>query len=397
MVFRFFTITPKFLDVTCFFNSQFDEPLFSLNEQTYSLLIDMNLRDVAKFRLLNHHIAYSVTKEPGEVVGSLGAMQAQDYQAALWGIGLRTKEVSFPEVESAILNRAIVRIWLLRGTLHFVAAPDVRWMLDLLGPHIIAGRAGRHRQLKLDETTFMRSEVLFVEALQNGQLTRDEMFKVLEKGGISPEGQRGYHILWRAALKGLICFGPQKGKEQTFALLNQYIPKGKSLQRCEALSELARRYFSSRGPALLEDFAWWSGLKLSDAKIALEKASTDLTSETIEGKRYWMPQSTPENGKELATAFLLPAFDEYILGYSDRTATLEKPHLKKAVSNNGIFYPTIIFNGKVVGTWKRTFKKGKIVIMLSPFKTLTPTQRSSIALTAKHYSRFMEMPVSITK
>ncbi len=387
----------KFLEVTCFANSQFDEPLFSLNEQTYSLLIDMNLEDVAKLRLINHQIAYSATKEPGEVVASLGAMQAQDYQSALWAIGLRAKQVTLPEVESAISNRAIVRIWLLRGTLHFVTAPDVHWMLKLLGPQIIAASAGRHRQLKLDEATFMRAEELFVEALQNGQLTRDEMFKVLEKGGISHEGQRGYHILWRAALKGLICFGPQKGKEQTFALLKQYVPKGKSVKQAEALSELAHRYFSSRGPALLEDFAWWSGLKLSDAKIALETASSRLRSETIEGKRYWMPHSTPENAKELATAFLLPAFDEYILGYSDRTATLEQPYFKKAVSNNGIFYPTISINGKVVGTWKRTFKKSNIVIMLSPFKTLTPTQRSSIALAAKHYSRFMEMSVSITK
>ena len=357
----------------------------------------MNLEDVAKLRLINHQIAYSATKEPGEVIASLGAMQAQDYQAALWAVGLRAKEVTLPEVESAITNRAIVRIWLLRGTLHFLAAADVRWMLKLLGPQIIASSAGRHRQLKLDEATFMRAEELFVEALQNGQLTRDEMFKVLEKGGISSDGQRGYHILWRAALKGLICFGPQKGKEQTFALLNQYVPKGESMKQDEALSELARCYFSSRGPALLEDFAWWSGLKLSDAKIALETASSRLTSETIEGKRYWMPQSTPENGKDLATAFLLPAFDEYIIGYSDRTATLEQPHFKKAVSNNGIFYPTIIIDGKVVGTWKRTFKKGNIAIMLSPFKALSPTQRSSIALAAKHYSRFMEMSVSITK
>ncbi len=357
----------------------------------------MNLRDVAKLRLINHNIAYSVAKKPGEVVTSLGAMQAQDYQAALWGIGLRAKEVTLPEVESAIANRAIVRIWLLRGTLHFVAAADVRWMLKLLGPQIIASSAGRHRQLKLDEATFMRAEELFVEALQNGQLTRNEMFKVLEKGGISPEGQRGYHILWRAALNGLICFGPQKGKEQTFALLNQYVPKGKSMKQYEALSELARCYFSSRGPALLEDFAWWSGLKLSVAKIALETASSRLTSETIEGKRYWMPQSVPENGKEFATAFLLPAFDEYILGYSDRTVTLEQPLFKKAVSNNGIFYSTIIFNGKVVGTWKRTFKKSNLDIMLTSFKTLTPTQRSSIALAAKHYGRFMDLPVSIAK
>ncbi len=357
----------------------------------------MNLEDIAKLRLINHHIAYSVAKEPGDVVASLGAIQAQDYQSALWGIGLRAKEVTLQEVESAIAGRAIVRIWLLRGTLHFVAAADVHWMLKLLGPQIITSSAGRHRQLKLDEAAFMRSEELFVEALQRGQLTRDEMLKVLEKGGISPEGQRGYHILWQAALKGVICFGPQNGKKQTFVLLGQYLPKGKSMKQDEALSELARRYFSSRGPALLEDFAWWSGLKLSDAKIALEKASSLLTSETIEGKKYWMPQNAPENGKESATAFLLPAFDEYILGYSDRTIALDQPHFRKAVSNNGIFYPTVIIDGKVVGTWKRTFQKSNIAIMLSPFKTLTPAQRNSIVLTAKHYSRFMEIPVSITK
>ena len=357
----------------------------------------MNLRDIAKLRLISQQIACPTAKEPSQTLASMGSIQAQDYQAALWAIGLRTQNTTQKDVEATIANRKIIRLWLMRGTLHFVAASDVRWMLELLAPRVIEGRAGRHRQLSLDDATFARAKKLLNETLQSGPLTRDQMFRALERGGVSIEGQRGYHILWRTTLEGLICFGAQRGKEQTFVLLDQYVPKSSTMPRKEALGELAYRYFSSRGPALIEDFVWWSELKLSDAKAALETAAPRLASKIVGGKTYWMPQDFPETGEEQAAAFLLPAFDEYILGYRDRSAALDQPDFKKAVSSNGIFYPTIILDGKVAGTWKRINEKGKTVIAIKPFKDLSPKQKHAVNLAGDQYGRFLEKPVSISQ
>ena len=217
--------------------------------------------DIAQRRLGNQSIAPAASLTPGEVVKRLGAVQAQDYLGALWALGLRMQRAVEADIEQAIANREIIRTWPMRGTLHFVAAEDVRWMLALLTPRILARAARRHQQLALDEATFARSETLFTNALENGRsLTRNQMMDVLEQAGISTKGQRGYHILGWAAQNGLICFGPRQGKQHTFVLLDEWLPSGKSLSREEALAELAHRYFTGHGPATIQDFIWWSGL-----------------------------------------------------------------------------------------------------------------------------------------
>ena len=203
----------------------------------------MTPQDIAQFRLYYQQIATTKFKEPSQVVSWLGAMQAQDYAGVKWSIGLRLPGATDADIERAIAAKTIIRTWPMRGTLHFVAPEDVRWMLALLTPRIIAQTAGRYRQLELDEAIFARSKELFAQALQGDkQLTRDEMQQLLEQANISTAGQRGYHILVRAAQDGLICFGAPSGKQQTFALLDEWAPQAKSLERDEALAELARRY-----------------------------------------------------------------------------------------------------------------------------------------------------------
>ena len=200
--------------------------------------------DLTRQRLYSQSIAPAVLEKPGDVVKRLGAVQAQDYLGALWAIGLRMKAATEKTIEQAICDRKIIRTWPMRGTLHFVAPEDVRWMLALLTPRIITNAARRHRQLELDAATFARSEILFTKALQGGrQLTRPEMMDVLEQDGISTAGQRGYHILWRAAQTGLICFGPRRGKQDTFLLLDDWLPDGKALSRDKSLAE----YLAGRG------------------------------------------------------------------------------------------------------------------------------------------------------
>ena len=182
----------------------------------------MTRRDIARYRLLNQHIARSGCKKPSGVVAALGALQAQDYLGSLWSIGLRLPNATEGSIEQAIADRGIVRTWPMRGTLHFVAATDVRWMLELLAPRVIASSTHRHELFGLDEALIARIKKLFIGALQGSrQLTRDEMYRLLERAGISVTGQRGFHILWRLAHDGVICFGAHRGKQATFALLDE--------------------------------------------------------------------------------------------------------------------------------------------------------------------------------
>lgn len=358
----------------------------------------MNSRDIAQLRLHNQLIAEATAHEPSDAVGWMGAVQAQDYLGALWAIGLRIRNATETVIEQAIADRTIVRTWPMRGTLHFVAAADVRWMLELLTPRVIAGSARRLQQLELTDPILARSAELFVHALQGGkQLSRNAMYQVLEAADISPAGQRGIHILGQLAQKGLLCFGPREGKQPTFALLDEWAPGAKRMERDEALAELARRYFTGHGPATVQDFMWWSGLTAADARAGLEMVKAQLTQAISDGTTYWMSQHQPSVDAGSTRAFALPSFDEYLLGYRDRGAVLNPLHSQRVnPGSNGMFSPTIVIDGQVVGTWKRTFKKGAVVVTPLPFTTLSETDRESFAIAATHYGKFLDMPVILS-
>jgi len=220
----------------------------------------MTLSDVARYRFSNQLIARQTARTPAEVVAWLGAMQAQDFLGAKWSVGLRALGVSDATVDQALADRTIVRTWPMRGTLHFVAPGDVRWMLALLASRVLAASKGRWQSLGLNDNIFAQSQKVFRQALHGGQLTRNEMYQALERAKISTAGQRGYHLLWRNAQEGLICLDAPQGKQQTFVLLDEWVPPAKPLQREEALAKLVLRYFVSHGPATVKDFVWWSGL-----------------------------------------------------------------------------------------------------------------------------------------
>jgi Winged helix DNA-binding domain len=327
-------------------------------------------------------------------VASLAAVQAQDYAGALWAIGLRLPDATEADVKQAIADRTIIRTWMMRGTLHFVAAADVRWMRELLAPQLVSSSAHRCEQLELTAKIFGRSEGACLKALEGGRtLTRGEIYKVLERSRISTAGQRGAHILWRLAHDGVICFGAHAGKQQTFVLLDEWTPKAKKVERDHALAELARRYFSSHGPATLQDFGWWSGLKAADARAALEMASAKLARETMDDKVYWMPQDKDKTDAPDAV-HLLPGFDEYLIGYKDRSASLDPSYATKIVpGNNGMFLPTVVGSGRVVGTWKRAFKQNAVVITASFFSSPKKGEARAVAEAAERYGVFLGMAV----
>lgn len=359
--------------------------------------------EITRQRLSSQGILRSIPKKSEDAVFSLGAVQAQDYNAALWAIGLRCKEgTTKSEIESSIAEHKIVRNWLMRGTLHFAASEDMRWIMNLLSPRLSRTAALRDSRLRLTENVIKKTKVLLYNALRGGKhLNRKEIYEILKKGCVPTTNNLGYHMLYRAAWDGLICFGLHDGKQPTFALLDDWVPQGKTLSNEEAIAELTLRYFTSHGPATIKDFVWWSGLRVSDATAGIKRVSSKIKTETINGTAYYMSKAmhTPNDSQ---TMNLLPAFDEYLISYSDRSAMLDHPDTQKAlksgnvfIHSNGIFLPTIVADGKVIGTWKQKRIKNKCILKVSPFVKLKPAQIKGISEAAEGYGRFMESEVKL--
>jgi hypothetical protein len=357
--------------------------------------------DIVRQRLRSQRAVAPKFGRPAEVVAWLCAVQAQDYRGSLWGIGLRTAGATEPDVERAIEDRTIVRTWPMRGTLHFVAADDVRWMLRLLTPRIALRSAGRNRQLTLDAAIFAQSRACLEKALSGGRaLTRPETYRVLEQAGITTHDQRGIHILMHLAMQGVLCLGARQGRQPTFVLLDDWIPSSRILERDEALGELARRYFTSHGPATARDFAWWSGLSLGDARravdVSMRAAGSTLTEHVVGESAYWSAPSrlAPRRTTRLTTvAHLLPAFDEYTVAYCDRSALLDPVHAVRA--RNGIFSPVVLIDGRIVGTWRRQTKRDHVLLATDLFERPTRAVRGALEVAAERYGDFLGVRAAI--
>lgn len=313
-------------------------------------------------------------------------MQSQDYAGAKWALGLRLQGATDALVEQAFADGAILRTHLMRPTWHFVAPADIRWLLALTGPRLLATSAHRYRQLELTDADFTRSNAAFEKALQGGkQLTRDELRGMLERAGVKLHiQQRLSHIFGHSELDGIICSGPRHGKQHTYMLLDERVPPGRVLPREEALSELARRYFTSRGPATLQDFTWWSGLVAADARAGLEMVKSLFSQQTIDGKTYWFTEAAQPVGEIPATAYLLPYYDEYTISYLDRRAVEGAASRDQSLLN-----PMVALNGQLVGAWKRTLKKSAVELEYNFFKPLTESESRLVAAAAQRYADFL--------
>jgi hypothetical protein len=346
--------------------------------------------EIAQQRLYTQHIAAQIFKTPAEIVKYMGAMQAQDYAGAKWAVGMRLQKSNDAAIDKAMADGSIIRTHVLRPTWHFVVPTDLRWMLDLTAHRIIALSASRERQLKLDTNIFKRSNDVLGKALAGGkQLNRLEMMDVLQQAGIDTNEQRFIHLLMRAELNQVICSGARQGKQFTYALFDDRVPKGNQPTKEEALAELVKRYFISRGPATLHDFAWWGGLTLADAKNGLESVKSGFTSTVVNGHTYWVAKDQPEINVKAPVAHLLPAFDEFAVAYSDRTAAVNSKYLVQA--RHVIFDPSIVVNNQVVGTWKRVINKNSIEIILNPFGKPNKVQTKAIEMAQKRYQKFMKV------
>jgi Winged helix DNA-binding domain len=358
----------------------------------------MKQSNILMQRFLNQHINGQQFEKPDDMVRCMTAVQAQDFLSSLWAIGIRVRNVSESDIEDAIADKTIVRTWLLRGTLHFVTSQDIRWIIELISPRIIESNANiLEKNLQLDNNVFKQSSEVIIKALEGGKhLKRIDLYNELKSANIDISDLRGIHILHRHAMEGIICYGPREGKQQTFVLLDEWVPKSKSMSRGKALGELTFRYFNSHGPATLQDFRWWSGLTDSDAREGLDKNKSKLKSEDINNQTYWY-SSIKDTDDSYPVSQLLPNFDEYIVGYKDRSYLVNGIAKNHEKINEFIFNPTIIVNGEIVGTWKRIFKTGKVKIQLNQLKPFNNQEIGSIKEAAKAYGKFVSMPVSIEK
>jgi hypothetical protein len=353
---------------------------------------------VAAARLRALRVERSTATSAADVVAALGAVQAQDYPASLWAIGLRVPGATEATVEQAVAARAIVRTWPMRGTLHFVTAEDARWMLRLMTPRILRGAHARFSALGLDEATFKTSRRVAVKELEGGRrLARPDLYARFEAMKISTRDQRGIHIIGRLAQEGLLCFAGRDGKQPTFALLDEWVPEPRELTRDESLVEIARRYFIGHGPATLRDFVWWTGLAVAEARQGLELARPDLEAVTVAGVEHWLApgglDAAESEGDPGASGFhLLAAFDEYLVSYRDRDPLLEPQHQPR-VWAGGMFYPPIVDRGRVLGVWKREFKKAGVAVTPTLFGELPKTKYGALRRAVKRYGEFVGRPV----
>ena len=348
---------------------------------------EIGLQRLAQQRLTGQHFA-----TPEEVVGWHGAVQSQEYLGAIWSLGMRIgAHATDAVIERAFTEGTILRTHVMRPTWHFVAPDDIRWLLDLTAPRIKATMAYYGRQLGLDDTLYARCNEIIARALEGGEhLTRAELGKALAEAGIVVEGQRLAHIVSHAELDALVCGGPRRGKQFTYALLAERAPTAKTLPRDEALAELTRRYFTSHGPATARDFAWWSGLTIADARAGLRLVGADLSHEEIAGQIYWFPASLSPAVESTEAAFLLPTYDEFLVGYQGFGAALTGG---RGNGERTTFSATIVIGGRVVGNWRRTIVKGAAVIELAPFTPLTASEREAVFAAASRFGAFHGMPV----
>lgn len=356
--------------------------------------------DFLSERLRNQQLTHSDRRNPAQVVAWLGAMQAQDFPAAKWAIGLRAPACHDADVEQAFNDGHILRTHVLRPTWHFVAAADIRWLVALSGPRVHAANAYYYRQSNLDAKVFDRSCAMIHRVLEGGKaMTRQELAVYLKRAKVPADGLKLAYLMMHAELEGVICSGPRRGKQFTYALLQERAPGARTLNREDAGVELATRYFTSHGPATVRDFVWWSGLTVKEAQQGIEAVGPSLHQHVIDGHGYF--SAAPRTGvapvaPKGSTAFLLPNYDEYLIAYKDRASVLGTAGAANIVARSGgAFANHLVIDGRLAGSWTRTLKANSVLIEVAPYKKLTAAQSRAVSAAAESYGEFLDLPVTM--
>ncbi len=365
--------------------------------------VEITARDILRLRLLGQRIEPAGTRDVAATVRRLLAVQAQDFSQALWAIGLRADGSRRTDVLAALERGEVVRTAPMRGTLHFVAAEDLRWLLSVTAERSLRAVSTRLRALGLDRDTLDRAALITREALAGGgRLSRDEYLKLLAARGIAPDGQRGYHIIYYLSQLGMVCWGPPAATQQALVLVDEWIASAALPERADAVDAFALRYFAGHGPATERDLAWWGKLTLADVRAAIARLGDRLTPLVHEQTTYWMATSEWEAAashlgsvpRGPSTVHALPGFDEYLLGYQDRSLILPVDHAQRIVpGNNGMFLPMIVSRGRIVGTWRRPGGPGNAGPGVQPdhFRPASSVERRGVERAATRYSEFLSV------
>ena len=346
--------------------------------------------DLLTKRLRNQLLVDSSRRKPEQVVAWLCAMQAQDFPAAKWAVASRAPGCQDGDVEQAFNDGLILRTHVLRPTWHFVTPQDIRWLLALSAPRIHAANDYYYRQSDLDARTFEKSRAMIHRVLEGGHsLTRAEIAVHLKRAKIPADGLKLAYLMMHAELEGVICSGPRRAKQFTYALLDERVPKTKPLARDDALSALAQRYFSSHGPATACDFAWWSGLTTTDAQRAAESAPA-LESASIGGIAHWSAKASDGSPFKGVCGLLLPNYDEFLIAYKERAPFVDAARAANIVArSNGAFANHLAIDGCLSGSWSRTLKTSSVLIEVAPYKKLTPVQIRAVTNACDGYGEFL--------
>ena len=357
----------------------------------------MTHQEIAHHRLVSQKLEKTSKSSPQEIVHHLGAMQAQDYAMAKWAIGSRC-EATEKEIEEAINSGKIIRTHILRPTWHFVAAEDIHWMLDVSGPQVKRIILADTKKHGYDEKEFGKLNSAIEKILAgNNHLTRDEIIQELNMKKATGE----YHlspvlIMMYAELEGLVCNGIMKGKQMTYSLLEEKVPKPPTkLTKEEGLAKLAQRYFESHGPATVSDFSWWSGFPATICKNVMNSIASELNSVEIDNQTYWFGTDFSIENNFRESVHFIAAFDEILISYKNREPSILQEHQSKAFTKNGIFKPTILENGKVIGTWKRTIKKDHVKIETDFFNKTEISKKEILFEGIKSFEKYLETKIVI--
>jgi hypothetical protein len=356
--------------------------------------------DIPRLRLAHQHLTKPTATDPVEVVRRLGAVQAQDYVGAKWGIGMRAKEITDAMVERALNDGTLIRTHVLRPTWHIMAAADARWILALTGPRVHVANAHPYKSTGMDAKSMLKAEKIIAKVLADGNfLTRQEIGAALVRSGleIKSHPQRLAYFVMNAELNALVCSGPKRGKQITYALFDERVPSTKPMARDDALVELARRYFATRGPATVHDYSWWSGLTIADCKKSVNLLGSELASEEIEGATYWFAAQLASDIATTNAVHLLPNYDEYFIGFKDRSAILDVVDRISLVPGDPRFAAHVVaLDGQLIGGWRRTIDAKNAVVGLELVSKLSGGARRALVAVARRYGEFLELPVELT-
>lgn len=372
-------------------------PILVIDRRTDGLLPGrrMNATDIITQRLHTQRLAGTPFNRPEDMVQSLVGVQSQDPPGARWSVGQRTKDCRDSDVARAFDEGRILRTHVLRPTWHFVTPADIRPLLQLTAPRVETLNAFIYRQQGLDSETLTRGEHVIVRALEGGkQLTRPELAAVLEQAGIPATGVRLAYIVMHAELDALICSGAMRGKQHTYALLDERAPDARTLPPDDALAEVTLRFFTGHGPATLKEYVRWSSLTSSDARRGLQMVERDLMREDVAGETHWFGAAPTPPKPEGIIAYLLPEYDECVLTYTGLTVP-DMPVTAGREARSDFFYRPVVIGGKRAGTWRRTITTREAVLDANLFATLDATEMDALQAAADRYGAFLELPVTL--